>query len=51
MSVSPRADEGRPQEQRAADRVVELLVFDDVAAVIEQERADGADDARPLRRS
>src|SRR5690606_36441299 len=36
-------------EQRAAHAVVELLVLDDVAALLEQERADRAHDARPFR--
>jgi hypothetical protein len=44
----PGTDEGRPQEQPSADRVVELLVLDDVAAVVEQERGDRADDAGPF---
>jgi hypothetical protein len=32
-----------------ADRVIELLMLDDVAAVAEQERGDRAHDARSLR--
>ena len=42
------ADERGAQEQLPADRVVELLVLDDVAAVLEQERGDGVDDARAV---
>ena len=47
-SVSRGADERGAQEQVAAERVVELLVLDDVAAVLEQERGDRVDDAGPL---
>jgi hypothetical protein len=40
------AGERGPQEQLPADGVVELLMLDDVAALLEQERADRGDDAR-----
>ena len=38
-----------PQEERMPNGVVELSVLDDVAAVSEQERRDGVNDARSLR--
>jgi hypothetical protein len=43
------AGEGRAQEQRAADVVVELLVLDDVTALPDQERRDGVHDAGAFR--
>ena len=43
-----RADERGAQEQLSASGVVELLVLDDVAAVLEQERGDRVHDAGPF---
>ena len=42
------ADERGAQEQLPASGVVELLVLDDVAAVLEQERGDRVHDAGPF---
>jgi len=41
--------EGGAQEQPVAHGVVELLVFDDVPVVVEEEPGDRVDDAGPLR--
>lgn len=48
IDVICRRDLGAEKEG-AADRVVELLVLDDVAAVPEEERGDRVDDPRSLR--
>ena len=47
--VGVAAGEGRPEEEGAADPVVELLVLLDVQAVLDQERGDRVDDPRLLR--
>ena len=39
------ADERGAQEQLSTGRIVELLVLDDVAAILEQERGHGVHDA------